>query len=59
MKIQEKALLDLAEGYRSLFNIPVVSVTGSVGKTTTKDIIAGVLSQKYNVHKTKGILIMI
>lgn len=49
-----KALLDLAEGYRSLFNIPVVSVTGSVGKTTTKDIIAGVLSQKYNVHKTKG-----
>lgn len=48
------ALLNLAEGYRSLFNIPVVAVTGSVGKTTTKDIIAGVLSQKYNVLKTSG-----
>jgi len=49
-----KALADLAMYYLSLFNIPVVAVTGSVGKTTTKDIIASVLSQKYNVVKTEG-----
>jgi len=50
----KKALADLAMYYLSLFNIPVVAVTGSVGKTTTKDIIASVLSQKYNVVKTEG-----
>ncbi|MDD5945288.1 MAG: UDP-N-acetylmuramoyl-tripeptide--D-alanyl-D-alanine ligase [Clostridia bacterium] len=49
-----KALLKLAGGYRDMFDIPVTEVTGSVGKTTTKDIIAGVLSEKYNVLKTNG-----
>lgn len=48
------ALRDLAEYYISLFNIPVVGITGSVGKTTTKDMIASVLMQKYNVLKTEG-----
>lgn len=49
-----KALLKLAGGYRDLFDIPVCAVTGSVGKTTTKDMIAAVLSEKYNVLKTSG-----
>lgn len=48
------ALRDLAEYYISLFDIPVVGITGSVGKTTTKDMIASVLMQKYNVLKTEG-----
>ena len=50
----QKALLDLAAYYRSLFQIPVVAVTGSVGKTSTKDMIAAVLSAKFNVLKTQG-----
>ncbi len=49
-----KAFLDMAKGYRELFDIPVCAVTGSVGKTTTKDMIAGVLSEEYNVLKTSG-----
>lgn len=49
-----KALQDLAKYKRSLYNIPVVAVTGSVGKTSTKDIIASVLSERYNVLKTEG-----
>ena len=39
---------------RSLYDIPVVAVTGSVGKTSTKDIIANVVSQKYKTLKTEG-----
>ena len=35
-------------------NIPVVGITGSVGKTSTKEMIATVLSQKYNTLKTQG-----
>lgn len=49
-----KALLDLAAYYRSKFNIPVVGITGSVGKTTTKDMIALVLSEQFNTLKTQG-----
>lgn len=49
-----KAIQKIAKYKRSLYNIPVVAVTGSVGKTSTKDIIASVLSQKYNVLKTEG-----
>lgn len=49
-----KAFLDLARYYRSLFNIILVGVTGSVGKTTTKEMIALVLSEKYNTLKTEG-----
>ncbi len=54
VKDTKKALMDLASYYRSCFHIPVVAVTGSVGKTSTKDLIAAVLSSKYNVHKTQG-----
>lgn len=50
----ELALRDLAVWYKSLFPIPFVAVTGSVGKTTAKDMIACVLGQKYNVLKTEG-----
>ena len=46
------ALKDLARHYREKFTIPVVQITGSVGKTTTKDMIAAVLAQKYRVLKT-------
>lgn len=49
-----KALLDLAHYYRMKFDIPLVGVTGSVGKTTTKDMIACVVSQKYKTLKTQG-----
>ncbi len=49
-----KALQQIASYKRSLYNIPVVAITGSVGKTSTKDMIASVLSQKYRVLKTQG-----
>lgn len=49
-----KALQDIAGYYRKKFRIPFVAVTGSSGKTTTKDMIASVLSEKYNVLKTEG-----
>jgi UDP-N-acetylmuramoyl-tripeptide--D-alanyl-D-alanine ligase len=49
-----KALGTLASEYRKLFKIPVIAVTGSVGKTSTKEMIASILSAKYKVHKTKG-----
>lgn len=48
------ALKELAEYYRSKLNIPIVGITGSVGKTSTKEFIAGVLSEKYKVLKTEG-----
>lgn len=50
----EKALLDLASFYRNKLGIKVVGVTGSCGKTSTKDLIAAFLSYKYKVFKTKG-----
>lgn len=49
-----KALQEIAKYKRSLYDIPVVAVTGSVGKTSTKDIIASVVGQKFNVLKTEG-----
>ncbi len=48
------ALQKIAEYKRSLYNISVIGITGSVGKTSTKDIIANVVSQKYKTMKTKG-----
>ena len=48
------AMKDLASWYRGQFDLPIVQITGSVGKTTTKEMIAGVLSQKLRTHKTKG-----
>ena len=49
-----QALQDLAGYYRGLFPVPVVAVTGSTGKTTTKDLIAGVLGVGCRVLKTEG-----
>ena len=48
------ALHKLAKYYKNKFSIPFIAVTGSSGKTTTKDMIASVLSQKYHVLKTEG-----
>ena len=50
----QRALRDLAFWYKEQFRIPFVGVTGSVGKTTAKDMIASVLSAKYKVLKTEG-----
>lgn len=47
-----QALLDLAGGYRAQFPCPVVAVTGSVGKTTTKELLAAVLSEGFQTLKT-------
>ncbi len=49
-----QALKDIAEYYRRKLSIPVVGITGSVGKTSTKEFIAAVLAEKYNVLKTEG-----
>ena len=48
------ALKKIAAFYRSQLFIPVVGITGSVGKTSTKEFISGVLSEKYQVLKTEG-----
>ena len=48
------ALHELAAFYRNSLNIKVVGITGSVGKTSTKETVASILSQKYNVLKTEG-----
>lgn len=50
----KEALKQLAALYLDELAIPVVGITGSVGKTSTKEMIASVLSQKYCVHKTAG-----
>ena len=49
-----KAWGDLACAFRKKFKIPIVAVTGSNGKTTTKDLTAALLSQKFQVLKTEG-----
>lgn len=49
-----KALMDIAAFYRETLPAFTVAVTGSVGKTTTKDFIALVLSKKYKTYKTQG-----
>lgn len=48
------SLQHIAKGYRELFSMPIIAITGSNGKTTTKDMVAGVLGVKYNVLKSKG-----
>lgn len=48
------AMQDLASYYRGKFNIPVVGITGSVGKTSTKEMIVSALSGEFNVAKTLG-----
>ena len=47
-------LQELARYKRSLFKGEVIAITGSVGKTTTKDMVASILSEKYKVLKTEG-----
>jgi UDP-N-acetylmuramoyl-tripeptide--D-alanyl-D-alanine ligase len=49
-----QALWDLAKAYRKKMNPTVIGITGSVGKTTTKDMTAAVLETKFSVLKTKG-----
>ena len=49
-----KPLMRLANFYRNSLDIKVIGVTGSTGKTSTKDLIAALLSEKYKVFKTKG-----
>lgn len=49
-----KALGDVARWWRSQFKIPIVAITGSNGKTTTKEMAASIFAQKWNVLKTEG-----
>jgi len=48
------ALQDFAKYYRNMFNIKVIGITGSNGKTTTKDILTSIISQKSSVLSTQG-----
>ena len=50
----QAALEAIAADYRSTLSIPVIGITGSVGKTSAKEMIASVLSQRYRVLKTEG-----
>ena len=56
IKVQNtlESLYEIAKYKRSLYDIPVIGITGSVGKTSTKDVIASVVSEKYNTLKTEG-----
>ena len=49
-----RAMGALAAWHRSRFDIPVIGITGSVGKTTTKEMIAAALSRRFDTHKTQG-----
>lgn len=49
-----QAIKDIAEGYRKTLKAKVVGITGSVGKTSTKEMVASILEQKYKVTKTLG-----
>ncbi len=49
-----KALGQIAKSHRKKFNIPVVAITGSNGKTTTKEMVASILQKRYNVLKSSG-----
>lgn len=49
-----EAMQKIAEYKRNLYNIPVITITGSVGKTSTKDMVASVVSKQFNTLKTEG-----
>jgi len=49
-----KALGDIANCYRWKFDIPIIAVTGSNGKTTTKDMMSSILAQKHSTLKSEG-----
>ena len=48
------ALQDLARAWRRELGLPIIGITGTNGKTTTKELLATVLSTKYNIHYTQG-----
>ena len=48
------ALQELARAWRRELSLPIISITGTNGKTTTKELLATVLSMKYNLHYTQG-----
>lgn len=54
VKDVQKAIEDIAAFYRRQMNIPIIGVTGSVGKTSAKEMLAAVLSKKYVTLKTEG-----
>lgn len=54
VKSSLQAVKDIAEFYLEQLQIPVVGITGSVGKTSTKEVIASVLKEKYRTLKTQG-----
>lgn len=54
VKDTKRALLDLAAYYISTLDIKVIGITGSTGKTSTKDLMAAALSERYKVFKTQG-----
>jgi len=54
VKDTKEALGDLARFYRNKIGVKVVGITGSTGKTSTKDLVAAFLSGRYNVFKTQG-----
>lgn len=54
VKNTPEALRKIAKAYREKFDIPFVGISGSVGKTSTKEIIASVLSEHFHTHKTQG-----
>ena len=48
------ALQDLARAWRRELGLPIIGITGTNGKTTTKELLATILSTKYNLHYTQG-----
>lgn len=54
VKDTKKALQDIGRFYRSRLHLPLIGITGSVGKTTTREMVAAALSAKYQVYKTPG-----
>lgn len=54
VKSTYRAILDLAYYYRKMLDLKIIGITGSTGKTSTKDILHGMLSKKYKVFKTSG-----
>ena len=54
VKDPQEAIGQIANAWRKQFNIPVIGITGSNGKTSTKDLLVHVLKSSYDVHATQG-----